>query len=60
MGPETKQTLGKEASAPAVATPDYKMILQAVVATAPSVTDVLARPMVYEAWLKKAQDALNG
>lgn len=38
------------------ASPDFRGIL----ASAPTLHEVLARPMVYEAWLKKAQEALNG
>lgn len=34
--------------------PDFKAIL----AEAPPIHDVLARPHAYEAWHKKAQDAL--
>lgn len=33
--------------------------LRAILAAAPSVNEVLAKPMVYEAWLKKVQEALN-
>ena len=35
-------------------------VLRVVMAQAPTVHDILARPMVYEAWLKKAQEAVNG
>lgn len=45
-----------EEKAPEAAKPDYKAIL----ASAPSLHEVLGRPMVYEAWLKKVQEAVNG
>lgn len=37
-------------------TPDFKAIL----ASAPSVEEVLGKPDVYRKWLAKAQEALNG
>lgn len=37
------------------ASPDFRAIL----ASAPSMPEVLARPSAYEAWRKKAQEALN-
>jgi hypothetical protein len=33
--------------------------LKSLLASAPEVHEVLARPMVYEAWLAKAKEALN-
>lgn len=47
---------GRDAAREEIGVTDYKAIL----ASAPSLHDVLARPMVYEAWLKKAQEAVNG
>lgn len=38
------------------ASPDFRFILT----SAPTLHEVLARPMVYEAWLAKAKEALNG
>ena len=38
------------------ASPDFRAIL----ASAPSVEEVLGKPDVYRAWLAKAKEALNG
>lgn len=38
---------------------DQIQLVENLLREAPSVHDVLARPMVYEAWLKKAQEAID-
>ncbi len=38
------------------AVPDYRALL----ASAPFPSEVLARPDAYEAWYKRAQEAING
>ena len=55
--------LGESGQATVVADMDEQDLLKHaldILRAAPSLHDVLARPMVYEAWLKKVQEAVNG